>query len=175
MRAQRSNRRLRCRPPAYLTAPRPLPPLVLETLTTRLVLGTWRRLSRGEMDCFATLAMTESVRGKGNSWGVALVYSFCVYFIIEHSARFDFKPNSCSGPKGRTNSLLAGVENYLASYCINGCLRDRFSQKVAESAKFPAFFPATREFSVPGDCRIDSRRAAEEPTRHAGQPGLVCV
>ena len=161
--AQRSNPRLRCRPSAILTEPRPLPPLVLETLTTRLVLGTWRRLSRGEMDCFATLAMTESVRGKANSWGSVS---------SQIPAPAQSRTNSLLA---QNNSLLACVGNYLASYCINGCLRDRFSQKAAESAKFPAFFPATREFGAPGDCRIDPRRAAKEPMWHAGQPGLVCV
>src|SRR5271170_2793879 len=75
----------------------------------------------------------------------------------------------CSGRKGAINSLLAR-NNFPAR------LHRESSSQIAEfaevfetdfrkrrliSAKFPAFFPATREFWPPGDCRIDRRRAAE--------------
>ena len=61
------NPRFRCCPSAGLAAPRPRTPLVTETLTTRPVLGTRRRTIRGEMACFAMLAMTGSARRNSNS------------------------------------------------------------------------------------------------------------
>jgi hypothetical protein len=82
-----------------------------------------------------------------------------------------FRANSLLRSKDGTNSLLARnnsllrcVGNSSANHCIRRCFRDGFSQKTAESAKFPAFFPATREFWPSGYCKIDPRQAAEEPT-----------
>ena len=45
----------------------------------------------------------------------------------------------------RIDSLLARVGNSSANSWIRRCFRDGFSQKTAKLAKFPAFFPATRE------------------------------
>src|SRR5271156_2591610 len=39
-----------------------------------------------------------------------------------------------------------------------------FSRKEAESTKFPAFFPTTREFGTPNDCRIEFRCEPPRPT-----------
>src|ERR1700723_4686598 len=67
LRAKRSNPRFRCRPPADWATPRPPPQRVRErSLHDRF----WELVggpSRGEMDCFATLAMTGSARGNGNA------------------------------------------------------------------------------------------------------------
>src|SRR5271156_4908640 len=64
----------------------------------------------------------------------------------------------------RTNSLLDRVGNLLANDGIRRCFRDGFSQKAAESAKFPAFSlrpgnSARREIG-----EFIHRQAAEEPT-----------
>jgi hypothetical protein len=56
------------RPPVGAT-PRPLAHQVLERLLHNRFWELVGGPSRGEMDCFATLAMTGSARGKGNSWG----------------------------------------------------------------------------------------------------------
>src|ERR1700691_4116744 len=63
----------------------------------------------------------------------------------------------CSGSKyrinsllGRIDSLLACIGNLLANYWIRRSFRAGCLQKTAESAKFPAFFPANREYITPG-------------------------
>src|SRR5271163_3229373 len=64
LRAKRSNPGFRCRPPADLGAPRLLPQRIVEAAATPSVLGTVSGPSRGEMDCFAPLAMTGSAGTK---------------------------------------------------------------------------------------------------------------
>jgi hypothetical protein len=63
----------------------------------------------------------------------------------------------CSGSKcrinsllGRIDSLLACVGNLLANCWIRRSFRAGCLHKTAEPAKFPAFFPATREYITPG-------------------------
>src|SRR5271170_6056816 len=46
---------------------------------------------------------------------------------------------------------LLGIGNLFRSYWIRRCFRDGFSQKTVDSAKFPAFFPATRQLPTSGD------------------------
>jgi hypothetical protein len=79
--------------------------------------------------------------------------------------------------RARKNSLLRCVGNLYATHCIRRGFRDGCSKKTAESAKFPAFFPATREFGTLGDCRIDPRRAAGDPdcreAGHARNTGIM--
>ena len=62
---------------------------------------------------------------------------------------------SCRGRKGgnnslraRKNSLRRRAGNFLAGYWSHRDFRDGFRGKAAESAIFPAFFPATRELST---------------------------
>src|SRR5271156_6446892 len=62
LRARRSNPRFRRRPLTDLPAPSPLTPQVLETVLHDRFWGFAGGRSRGEMDCFATLAMTERSR-----------------------------------------------------------------------------------------------------------------
>src|SRR5277367_808005 len=49
---------------------------------------------------------------------------------------------------------LPHVGNFLANNWIRRCFRDRFRGKAADSAKFPAFFRATREFATQSDRSI---------------------
>src|SRR5271163_612251 len=62
--------------------------------------------------------------------------------------------NSLLRSKGRNNSLRSHVGNFLANNWIRRCFRDRFRGKAADSAKFPAFFRATREFATQSDRSI---------------------
>src|SRR5271163_3981374 len=41
----------------------------------------------------------------------------------------------------------------------------RTSRKKAESPKFPAFFPARREFDMPGGCELDPRPSRQGADR----------
>jgi len=95
---------------------------------------------------------------------------------LRRDTRIDFAPIPCCGRKGgidsllaRINSLLVCVGNLLANYWIRRCFRDGFSQKPADSAKFPAFFPATRESGAPGDRESDcARKAKSSPAVEGG-------
>src|SRR5277367_2841566 len=98
---------------------------------------------------------------------------------FDASGRTDrFRANSLQFPalginsqRWQKNSLLVCVGNLLANPCIRGCFRDGFTQKAAQSAKFPAFFAATRELGTSRDYRIDPRQAAEDPI--VGNRGML--
>src|SRR5271167_3138720 len=81
----------------------------------------------------------------------------------------------CSGPKAGINSLLAQNNSLLVrgwnlsrSYWIRRCFRDGLSRKAAESAEFPAFFPATRELCT----SVDSEFIRGKPPSTADRQGF---
>ena len=91
---------------------------------------------------------------------------------MRRSERIGFAPNSLlrsnNSLLAQNNSLLVRVGNLSRSYWICGCFRDGFSRREAESAKFPAFFPATREL-----CTSDDRELiGGKPPRTADRQGL---
>jgi hypothetical protein len=65
----------------------------------------------------------------------------------------------CSGPKGGNNSLLAQINSLLVrvgEFALQATefadvFETDFREKAADSAKFPAFFPVTRELCTSGD------------------------
>src|SRR5271163_3138217 len=87
---------------------------------------------------------------------------------MHRDARIGLRQIPCSFPARANNSLrwqkyslLVCVGNSSANTRIRTCFQDGCSQKAAESAKFPAFFPATREFGTSGYREFFRRQAAK--------------
>src|SRR5271170_4153007 len=120
-----------------------------------------------------------AVRDEANGPVYLIAASFVDYFLIHYSnnlsiwrvwgAWLDFAPNSLLGRSdsllARINSLLGRVGNSAANYCIRECFSDGTSRKKAESLKFPALFPARREFDTPRDCELDPRPSRQGADR----------